>query len=374
MNPRQLCLWISLSVLALASGPAGSDDKPAAPPPEVEVVQPESREVSDHEDFTGRTEASAAVVIAARVSGYLDRVLFKDGAPVKKGDLLFEIDPRPYKAELDKAAAALALSETRLRKAEAAARRARALFDRKAISQEEYDLTVADLQEARARVALARASHEVARLNLSFTRVVAPISGRISRRLLDPGNLVKADETGLATLVCTGPMYVYFDIDERTALRLRRVMSKGKGQGPRVAVALADEKGFPRRAAVDYVGNRLDPKAGTLRLRATLPNADGLLLPGLFVRARLTTGEPYKALLVPGRAVGRNGEQAFVLVVNRKDEVEVRKVRLGSRQGNLAVVKEGLTATDWVVLRGPQGLRAGMTVRPKKVAVPGGQK
>jgi multidrug efflux pump subunit AcrA (membrane-fusion protein) len=311
----------------------------AAPLPQVEVVQPASREVSDYEVFTGRTEASATVQLRARVTGYLTRVHFKNGAEVKRGDVLFEIDSRPYKAELDKAEAALTLAEARLKKADAAGR-----------------------EEARARVRVARAARELARLNLAFTRVTAPLSGRMGRPL-DAGNVAKADETTLATLTSSKPIYAYFDIDERTALRLRREGLSGKLEA---AVGLADEKGFPRQAVVDFLNGRVDPKTGTLRLRAALPNADGLLLPGLFVRVRLTTGKPRKALLVPERALKKHRKTSFVFVVNAKDQLEVREVRLGLRHADQVVVKEGLGAAERVVLTGPHGLRAGMTVKPRK--------
>ncbi len=357
MNSRP-CLSLSLLTLAVSAAPQ---------PPEVEVVQPATREVADYEDFTGRTDASATVRLKARVNGYLTKVLFKDGAEVNRGEVLFEIDPRPYKADLEKAEADVAVAQAVLARVEADLKRAKGLFDRKVIGKDELDKAAAAREEAQARLRAARAVLAIARLNLDFTRVTAPINGRIGRRLLDVGNLVKADETDLATLVSLKPMYVSFDIDERTALRLRRE----KGKGLQVAFQLADEKGFPRQAEVNYVADRVDPNTGTLRLRATLPNADGVLVPGLFVRVRLTTSKPYRALLVPERAVGRKTEQAFVLVVNQKDEVEVRKVQSGSRHGGLVVVKEGLTATDRVVLAGPRGLRPGTVVKPKKVAMPG---
>jgi RND family efflux transporter MFP subunit len=358
MKASPLCLWLFLPMLALA---AGAGDKP-----EVEVVEPVAREVSDYEDFTGRTEASATVVLKARVTGYLDKIHFKDGAEVKKGDLLFEIDPRLYKAELEKAEAEVGVIQAVLARTEAEYKLAKALLKRKAITKDELDKIEAMRDEPRARLRAAKAVRELAQLNLDYTKVTAPISGRIGRRRLDPGNLVKADETDLSTLVQTTPIYVYFEIDERTALRPRLA----KGKGLQVAIGLADEKGFPQRAEVDFVANHMDPKTGTLRLRAPLPNADGLLKPGMFVRVRLSTGKPYKAMLVPDRAVVRKLAN-ILFVVNQKNEVEVRNVRLGQRHGDLVVVKEGLQKDDRVVLKGPKGMKEGMTVRPKKVAPEG---
>jgi RND family efflux transporter MFP subunit len=354
-------MFVSLLMLAASAAPP-----PVPRPAEVEVVLPESREVSHYEDFTGRTEASAFVQIKPRVSGYLTKVLFKDGAEVKKGDLLFEIDPRPYQAKLEKAEAALVRAQDVLAKAEAGYKQARALFDRKAIDKDELDKAVTTREEAQARVAACKATRKVYQLNLSFTKVVAPISGRLSR-LHDVGKLVTADETNLASLVSLKPLYVSFDMDERTVLRLGRVLGKGLP----VATALANEKGFPHRGEVDYVANRVGPNTGTLRLRATLPNRDSRLVPGLFVRVRLTTSKPYKALLVPAIALGRKNEQAYVLVVNEKNKIEVRNVRLGQRHGELVVVKKGVRAGDQVVLKGLGELKDGMLVRPKKVARPG---
>jgi RND family efflux transporter MFP subunit len=359
MNARPLFVWLSLPLLTLLPGAA---PPPIPRPPEVEVVQPVNRQVSDYEDFTGRTDASATVHIKARVSGYLTRVLFKDGAEVKQGDLLFEIDPRPYKAQLEKAEAAVTLAQAGLTRAEADYKRARALFDRKALGKEELDRTVAARDEAQARLKAGKAARKMHELNLNFTRVAAPISGRIGRRLLDVGNLAREDETELATLVSLKPLYVYFDMDERTFLRLRRERAKGLA----VAMGLASDRGFPHRAKVDYLANRVDPKTGTLRLRATLPNPKAQLVPGLFARVRLTTSKPYQALLVPHQATGRKKEQSYVLVVNEKNRVEVREVRLGQQHGDLVVVKEGLRAGDQVVLKWPAGLKEGMIVKPKR--------
>jgi RND family efflux transporter MFP subunit len=246
--------------------------------------------VPDHADFTGRTEAAAAVELRARVTGYLDRVLFKDGDRVRKGQVLFEIDPRPYRAELDAARAKLARARARLKLAAANLRRAQALAPGRGVSREEYDKVVLERDEAQAAARLAEVGLDLARLRLEFTRVSSPLDGRVGRRLLDAGNLVKADETLLATVVGEGPVYVYFDVDERTALRL---LDGGKFKaGLPVAVGLATDKGFPRRGTVDFVDNRVNPTTGMLRMRATLANADGVLVPGLFVRVRLTQGRP----------------------------------------------------------------------------------
>ena len=363
----------SFSVLVLAAAAACTAAEP--PAPEVPVVRPVVREVTDYEDFAGRTEASAAVEVRARVTGYLDKVLFKDGDDVKKGDVLFEIDPRPYRAELEKAQAVVALAEARLKQADDAAKRAAALLASKAVSPEDLDKATADRAEAEAAVAVARASLQAAKLTLESSRVAAPFDGRVGRRLVDPGGLVKADDTVLAVIAARDPMCVVFDVDERTALRLRRAVREGKpraeGEGSlTVAMGLADEEGFPHSGTVDFADNRVDPEKGTLRMRAAFANADGLLVPGLSARVRLTVGKPYKALLVPEEAVGLEEGMKFVLVVGEKDVVEQRKVDLGPRQDGWRAVKEGLREDDRVVVGGPKGLRPGTTVKPREAAVP----
>jgi RND family efflux transporter MFP subunit len=359
------------ALLVVAGGGTDAADQKSAPV--VKVCRPAALQVTDHENFTGRTHAAASADLRARVSGYLDKVTFKDGAEVKQGELLFEIDPRPYRADLDRAEAALVLSSTRLKRAEIELKRATALLPRRAVSKEEFDKVVADRDEAAAAIRVAQAEREVARLRLAFTRVAAPFDGRIGRRLVDVGNLVKADDTHLATLVARDPMYVYFDIDERTALRLRRTARQGRPRAAElpVAVGLADEKGFPRRGTIDFADNRVSPTTGQLRLRAVLPNKDGLLMPGLFVRVRLALGESYRALLVPEGAVLADQGEKFVLVVNEKNVVERRRLEVGSRRANWRVVKKGLQAGDWVILGGQQALRPGMTVQPRPEVVPG---
>jgi RND family efflux transporter MFP subunit len=366
LHQVSLCFVLAGGATCLAADPASA-------PPEVPVSQPLVREVTDYEDYTGRTEAASQVELRARVSGYLDKILFKDGADVKKGDLLLQIDPRPYQAELEKAEARLALSEAQLKRAEVDFKRATALMARQAITREEFEKFAADRAVAELEVRAVKAACDVAKLNLAFTKVTAPIDGRISRRFLDAGNVVKADETALGTLVSLDPMYVYFNVDERTALRMRRAAREGKAKeaaGVQVAMGLADEKGFPHRGKVDLADNRVDPKTGTLRMRAVLPNSDGPLVPGLFVRVRLTTGEPHKVLLVPDGGVERIGRGENLLIVSAKNVVQLRDVETGLGYDGLVVIKTGVEAGDWVVLDRSEKLRPGMTVKPRKVAMP----
>jgi RND family efflux transporter MFP subunit len=329
-------------------------------------VRPVVREVTDHEVFAGRLEAPARVDMRARVPGYLLKATFQEGADVKKGDVLFEIDPRPYRAELDRAEAAFVQAEARLKVADIDHKRAAALHARKAASQEELDKASAERVVAEATVQLARANREVSRLNLDFTRVLAPVSGRIGKRLVDPGNLVMADQTPLAVIVTRDPINVFFHIDERTLLLLLRSRRQAdQAVTMPVAVALADEKGFPHRGVMDFADNRLDPDTGTLQARAVLANKDRLLAPGMFARVRLDLGKPYSALLVPADAVRAEGDARFVLVVNGKGVIERRPVTLGQPHDGLRVVTAGLKAEDQVIVGGPGGLRPGMAVRPR---------
>ncbi len=379
MKARRLSLWLSLSLVALVAGAGGTGGRPAAPqPPEVEAAQPVIREVADYEVFTGRVEASAAVQIKARVSGFLDKVCFKDGGEVKKGDILFQIDPRPYRAELEKAEAALALEEVRLKRADALYQRGKTLLDHKGINKAEHAKLALDRDEAQARVRVARAGRDAARLKLDFTQVTAPVSGRVGQRLLDPGNLVRADDTALVTITTRNPMHVSFDLDRDMAVRLLEAKRAGKASwaaSPQVVVGLAGEKDNPWKGKVDFVADHMDPKAETLRLRAVLSNANERLVPGLLVRVALTTSEPSRTLLVPRHHYAWFLiSDAEVFIVNDKNKVEKREVRTGLWYGDLVAIKKGLRAGERVVLKGPEGLQAGMTVKPKQVRLPAGKK
>lgn len=359
MSVHTLCLPLAIVSLAFA----------AAEAPEVPVSRPAPREVTDYEVFPGRAAASRTVEVRARVSGYLTKVTFKDGSEVKQGDLLFEIDPRPYRAELEKAQAGVALAKARLKQADVEYQGARALAGQKTVGRPELDRASGRREEAEAGLRAAQASLDAARLTLDFTQVHAPMDGRISRRRLDPGNLVKADDTPLATLVAADPLYVYFDVDEPTLRRLEK--EKAPGTAP-VAVRLGGEDGYPHEGRIDFVDNRVGPDKSTVQARAVLPNPGGRLRPGQFAWVRVAAGEPYRALLVPEAAVWSVGGRKFVYVVNDKDVLEARPVTLGQREGESVAVKGGLKATDRVVVGGLQQLRAGMTVQTRPA--PGARK
>jgi RND family efflux transporter MFP subunit len=376
----------SALVLVLSLGIAGCARAPsAAPPPEpplVSVSYPVEQEITEQAEFTGRLEAVYSVDVRARVTGYLDEVYFKDGDEVTRGAPLFEIDPRPYKVDLDRAEGSAAQIEARLTRLDAERRRVVTLFNKGASSREEFDRSTGDYKEARASLSVARANLDMAKLNIEFTKVRAPISGLLSRRLVDPGNLVQADVTPLTTIVSLDPMYLYFDIDERTVLKLRGLASEGKlvsrQQGAVVPIlaALADETGFPHKGVINFSDNKINPRTGTLRVRGVIENpvVKGknirLLSPGYFARVRLPQGEPHRALLVTERAIDTDQGQKIVYIVDDKNKVDSRAVRLGMIHDGLRAIDDGLKPRERVIVVGLQQVRPGVVVEPKLVEMP----
>jgi len=362
---------------------AGGMARPAGdlPLPVVPVGHPLMRQVTDYADFTGRTAAAQSVDVRARVTGYLVKTPFKEGAEVKAGDMLFEIDPRPYQAHYDQASSQTALHKASLKLATVTYQRALEISRTPgAISQRQLDQDRAAVEEAEARLMASQASLEVAKLNLDFAKVRAPINGKASRCYLTPGNLVTQDQTLLTTIVSLDPMYVYFDMDERTLLRIRRAINAGKLREPAdgaapVRMGLQGEDAYPHNGTIDFIDNQVDPKTGTISVRGVFANprpAGGvpLLSPGMFTRVRLPIGSPYATLVVPDRAVVMNKGEAFIFVVNAKDTLQRRPVQLGPRQdGGLRAVQAGLLLEDVVVLNASPGLKAGQSVQPKKTPV-----
>jgi multidrug efflux system membrane fusion protein len=366
----------ALLALAVAAG-CGRQPPKAAPtkPAEVLVERPVRDTIGDFEDFTGRTEAEKTVEIRARVTGYLQKIRFEDGAEVAADAPLFEIDARPYQAALDRAEAMLVQAQARQKRLEIEFVRKRALLNRGAISREEFDLAADEFAEARGAVGVAQADRDVAALNLAFTQVTAPIAGRISRRMVDVGNMVKADETPLTSIVAIDRMYAYFDIDERTLLRLRALVREGKMKSRAEAevpilAALADVEDFPLRGTIDFSENRLDPNTGTLQVRAIIQNPKPYVLsPGMFLRVRLPIGPPHDALMVAEQAVGSDQGRKFLYVVNDKDEVIYRPVKVGALSDDgRRVIEEGLRPDERVVVSGLQRIRPGVKVVPKPAA------
>jgi RND family efflux transporter MFP subunit len=348
-----------------------------APPPQVTVGRPVSREVVEAPVYTGRVEAVESVEIRARVSGYLQKIHYDPNKLVAKGDLLFEIDARPYQAALDAAQASIAAADARQKRAKADRDRAEPLVPKGTITRAEFDQIVADQLVAEAGVQLAKAQAEIARLNLQFTRVEAPIAGRAGRALITEGNLVAADSTLLTTLVSIAPIYAYFDVDEGTVLQAQQMIREGKMQSARetelaITMALATDAEFVHQGIVNFVDNRLDAGSGTLQLRAVFANTEQVLYPGLFARIKLPLGAPRSAVLVPERAVGVDQGQKFVYVVDAENKVEYRPVRVGdvesTADGELRVIEAGLGPDERVVVNGLQRVRPGVTVAVKEAA------
>jgi RND family efflux transporter MFP subunit len=372
-------------LLGLCLGLAGCARVPTAAleaePTPVTVCCPVEREVTDYADFTGRTAAVDSVEVRARVWGYLDQVHFKEGALVQKGDMLFEIDPRLYRADFDRARGTVAQYEARVHRTERDYRRAKTLLARGAIAQEEYDRNEVDYREAVANLDVAKANRDSAELNLGYTRITAPVSGRVSRYIVTLGNLIQSgDQNGgtlLTTLVSVDPMYVYFDMDERTVLLVRQLIREGKASSAResewpVWLGLATDEGFPHPGTINFEDNQVNPRTGTLRVRGVFRNKDETLSPGFFARVRVPIGRAHRALLVTDRAIDTDQGQKVVYVVNGRDEVVSRPVRLGALHDGLREITEGLNAGDRVVVSGLQQVRPGLTVQTKLVDMPKG--
>jgi membrane fusion protein, multidrug efflux system len=388
---RKLGRWLGLACVLLAAvvgcgrmpgatGQGQGQGKPLSAP-EVIVAHPTVEIITDYEDFTGHTEAVMAVEIRARVSGYLVEGL-KDGGPnkegteVKKGELLFEIDPRSYEADKSKAQAALLQAQAHLERLSKDLKRAEELLPTRAIAQGDYDQIAGDNKEAAAAVKTAQATLRLAELNLQWTKVQAPCDGRVSKQLIDPGNMVQADVTPLTTIVTLDPIYAYFDIDERTLLELRRmVIAKyGSLRGVRradikVLLGLADEEGYPHEGTIDFADNRLDMMTGTLRLRGIFPNPKRILSPGMFAKIRLPKGQPHRAILIPEAALASDQGQRYVYVVDDQNQAVYRRVEVGSIHSGLCEIKSGLSEKDRVVVEGLQRIPAGKDKKVRPVEV-----
>jgi RND family efflux transporter MFP subunit len=352
-------------------------------PPKVSVSLPIEREVTDFEEFTGRTESPDSVQVRARVTGYLDKIHFKDGEDVKEGDVLYEIDPRPYIAQLDQDKADLVNKKAVVQKTEALYRRTVALLHSNASSQEEVDVQKGDWEVAKAAVGQAEAKVRATELNVTWTKVRAPISGRLSRTYLTRGNLVNADITLLTTIMSLDPMWAYFDVDEQTMLHIQELIREGKVQSARekgakvpVFLALANENDYVHEGYVDFVNNRVDPATGTLQVRGVFANPVlggnvRRFSPGMFVRVRVSIGTLYKAVLISDRAIAADQGLQFVYVVNDKDVVVRHEVTVGQQHDGLQVIQKGLNANERVIVSGLQRVRQDMPVTPTVVEMPG---
>jgi RND family efflux transporter MFP subunit len=370
------CAATALFVSISSCGKSG-DGAAAPPPPQVTVAQVLERRVKDWDEFTGRFQAVESVEIRPRVSGYIDEVAFKEGGQVKRGDLLFVIDPRPYKAEADHAAADVKRYKTALELAQIELTRVQRLRDSGAVSVEELDERKSTVAQAESNVAGSSATLEAASLNLNFTRVTSPIAGRVGRAEVTRGNLVTGGANGgtlLTTVQSVDPIYVYFEGDEQAYLRYNQMAREGERPSSRdarnpVHIGLANEDGFPHVGEMDFVDNQLNPQTGTIRARAVLDNKEGLFTPGLFARIQLLGSSEYTAILIDDSAVNTDQNQKYVFVLGANNQVEYRRVKLGRIIDGLRIVREGLKSGDTIIVSGAQRVHPGITVTPQKVAM-----
>ncbi|QNP41069.1 efflux RND transporter periplasmic adaptor subunit [Lysobacter solisilvae (ex Woo and Kim 2020)] len=378
LRPEAGLPWLALAAgitILLALAGCSSEAAPNAgmpPPPEVSVANVLAKNVHQWDEFTGRVAAVETVELRPRVSGYVQRVAYGEGQEVHKGDLLFVIDPRPYRAALDRAQADLERARAESRLAHAQDARAQTLIEAKAISREEFEQRKANTSGTNAAVRAAEAAVTAAQLDLQFTQVRSPINGRAGRALVTEGNLASADATLLTTVVSQDPVFVYFESDEQSFLRYAELARKGERadtQNP-VRVGLASETGYPHAGTVDFVDNQVDPTTGTIRARAVLKNPDRLFTPGLFARVQLQGTGEFKALLIDDKAVLTDQDRKYVYVLGPKNAAVRKDVVLGRSIDGLRVVQSGLTPADKVIVHGVQKVFfPGMPVSPKQIAM-----
>jgi multidrug efflux system membrane fusion protein len=357
----------AILLVAACSKPEAQVGPPPGPPP-VSVAAAIERDVVDTDEFPGRLEAVESVDVRARVNGYIQSATFKPGAQVRKGDVLFVIDPRPFAAEVARAEATLANTRAQLDLARTELARNEQLLAEQATSRREYDDAAAKVRQLEAQIRANEATLETARLNLSYTRVTAPIDGRVGKAEITVGNLVQGEVPNspvLTTVVSSQPIYASFEADEQTYLRY---VSKARGGMLSVAVGLADETDFPHVGRLEFVDNRVDPKTGTVRMRAILDNRDGRFTPGLFARVRLgDAAAPRKAVLVADRAIGTDQTKRFVLILTDDNKTQYREVRIGRLVDGLRIVDSGLKPGERIVVNGLQRVRPGAPVTPQTV-------
>jgi RND family efflux transporter MFP subunit len=372
---QRLKSWIAMAlVAALAASGAASAQTTTPAPPSVTVSPPLQKEITEWDQFTGQFQAVDFVEIRARVAGYLTEIHFQDGQTVKKGDLLFVIDPRPYEAALASMRAQLSQAEAQVDLAQVQLKRSTELRKRDFEPASSYDQRVSDLKVATAAVEAAKAGIRTAELNVEFTRIIAPMAGRISRHQVSIGNLITGGEGGTATLLTTivslDPIYFNFDMSESDYLAYQRATEKGLMRSTRdntvaVSLHLTDEKGWPHEGRMNFVENRVDRSSGTIRVRAVFPNPNLLFTAGQFGRIRIPGSEPYKAILIPDAAVVTDQSRKMVLTVNDENVVVPKIIRPGPSYEGLRIVRSGLLPTDKVIINGLMRARPGTKVAPK---------
>lgn len=351
------------------------------PPPPVTVSLPVAKDVTDYDEYEGRITAIPIVEVRARVRGHLVKINFEDGQIVKQGDLLFEIDPRTYQADLQGAEAQKSAADAAHKVAEATAQRDARLVGTGAVSRQDYEVSVGKQAVSLADIRKAEAAIARAKLDLEFTKITAPISGKIGKAQVDVGNLVNASggETLLTTITAVDPIYVYFNVDERALLRYRRDPNRNKERKEGITlkdlkipveIALEGESDYPHKGVLDFADNRVDPKTGTIQVRGVFANADRLLDSGMRARVRVPVSAPYKALLVTDRAIGTDQDLKYVYVVNAEKVAKRRDVKLGRFKDGLRVIEKGLQPDEQVIVNGIQSVRPEMKVDPKLSEMP----
>ena len=368
MKSKLLCgpaALLAIAYLLIACGKKAGPPPPA--PPVVTIAKPIVRQVVEHSEFTGRAAAVQYVEIRPRVGGYINQIPLKEGDVVKKGDLLFLIDPRPSQAALDQAVGQLNLAQSALNLAEENFKRAQELRATKVSSRQDFDIALTTRNQATSQLVSAKAAVETAQLNLDFTRITAPVEGRVSRAAVTVGNLVQADNTLLTTIVSVDPIYVYADIDERNWLAYAKMVREGKLQSARtgevtIDAGLGNETGFPHSGVIDFVDNQINVATGTLQIRGSFPNGNGTLLPGMFVRVQIPTSESFDAVMISEEAIASDQGRKYVYVIGADSKAERRPVTLGQLSDGLRIIREGLKPEENVVINGIIRVRPGIVV------------
>jgi RND family efflux transporter MFP subunit len=366
---KELLPWLFSAGCVAALTACSPPQRAPLAPPKVTVSQPQLATVTNWDEYPGHLDAVEMVEIRPRVAGYIDSIHFQEGTEVKAGDLLFVIDPRPYQAEFDHAQAQRQQAETHLELTRSDFKRVEILRGTKAISEEEYDSRSNAVREAEAALVAAKANEATARINLDYTQIKSPISGKIGRRLVTAGNFVQLQGNGgsatlLATIVSVNPIYCYFDVEESAFLKYRsgaKVAETNAG-GLACEMALVNETGFAHRGRLDFFDNQVNPQTGTIRLRAVFDNDDRTLVPGMFANVRILAGPPEQTLVVPDVAVQSDQGYKFVYIANAEDKVETRSIKIGRAHGPIRAVLEGLKPEDRVIVNGLMLVRPGAKV------------
>ncbi|MBT3146652.1 efflux RND transporter periplasmic adaptor subunit [Neptunomonas phycophila] len=367
---------IAVMVLAACGGTETTAPSAPPPPPEITVATVIHERITEWDEFTGRLQAPQTVSLVPRVSGYIEKVLFQEGALVKKGDVLFLIDSQPFDTEVKRLKADLINAKAAAQLASHDYDRAKKLGKQRAISNEAVDNRRAQQQQTAAQVASVQAALTRAQLDVQYTKVTAPIDGRVSYAMVTEGNFVNAGQSELTSVVSTDTMYAYFDLDEQTYLKYDRLASAGKRVDARdtnadnpVYMGLSNDTGYPHIGHIDFVDNRINQQTGTIRIRARFTNQDNSLIPGLFARVRLIGSDTYEGILIDNKAIGTDLNNKFVLVVNAENTLEYRPVTLGETINGLRIVTQGLVPEDVIVVNGLQRVRPAMQIKPNPVAM-----